>query len=541
MAGAGWQANFSSMRGFGSMTRFFNTDGPQTYPEDKVSIGLQQVASLGLAPAPAVAAYLTTEGSLWWMLAIAGVMLVLVTAFAARLQGEIRCVTVAFALVAHCVLFTSAFSGHPWQIDSHMLFFAVLAIVATLGSIKALLFATVLVALHHLSFALLLPQLVYPVAGFADALSRTVFHAAIVVLEVGVLLLSIQRRQKIEAALSQEQAAASDRARAASEAEARAIDAQQQATNVVDVFGRHMGEMAAGRVNSPISTSFAGAYEPMRENFNHLCSTLDGSLRLAVEASEEFSEKSQDVAGSARDLAERTESQAAALAETSVALQELQGAVHTSASDTEKASENTQEAYQSAQRNGEVMRAAMNAMSEIEGSSKEISKIILVIEEISFQTNLLALNAAVEAARAGESGRGFAVVASEVGTLAQRTSEAANEVKTLIATSSQEVSRGVTLVNQAGDALEEIVQQSSEATQLMNGIASTVREQAAAMSEMTDALNNLDGATQTNSALVDVMKTLSSDMDDKARVLRHAMDCYDLSEPVISDMQEQAA
>ena len=89
-------------------------------------------------------------------------------------------------------------------------------------------------------------------------------------------------------------------------------------------------------------------------------------------------------------------------------------------------------------------------MARIEESSRKISDIISVIDEIARQTNLLALNAAVEAARAGEAGRGFAVVASEVRSLAQRSSQAAKDIKDLITNSSNQVQDGVELVNRAG-------------------------------------------------------------------------------------------
>jgi aerotaxis receptor len=105
----------------------------------------------------------------------------------------------------------------------------------------------------------------------------------------------------------------------------------------------------------------------------------------------------------------------------------------------------SQESEQSqalAQRGGQAMGEAAEAIGAIEQSSAKMSEIIAVIEGIAFQTNILALNAAVEAARAGEQGRGFAVVASEVRALAQRSATASKEIRELIGNSAAQVGDG---------------------------------------------------------------------------------------------------
>ncbi|PCJ04870.1 MAG: hypothetical protein COB16_17310 [Rhodobacteraceae bacterium] len=173
-----------------------------------------------------------------------------------------------------------------------------------------------------------------------------------------------------------------------------------------------------------------------------------------------------------------------------------------------------------------MMKAAVDAMGNIQKSSTEISKIIDVIEDISFQTNLLALNAGVEAARAGDSGRGFAVVAAEVRGLAQRTADAANQVKGLISTSANQVIEGSKLVNSAGQALEDIVKKVSDTNDLIEKISSTSTDQASALSEMADALGSLDSATQTNAAMVEEMSAMSMTMDTKARDLEKTLSQY---------------
>src|SRR5882724_2490000 len=156
-----------------------------------------------------------------------------------------------------------------------------------------------------------------------------------------------------------------------------------------------------------------------------------------------------------------------------------------------------------ADRGGGVVAQAVTAMSRIEESSRRISEIIGVIDEIARQTNLLALNAAVEAARAGEAGRGFAVVAQEVRSLAQRSSQAAKDIKDLITNSSGKVQEGVALVNKAGASLGEIVESIKKVAAIVSDIATASGEQSTGIDQVNAALNQMDEVTQQNSALVE--------------------------------------
>jgi len=191
-----------------------------------------------------------------------------------------------------------------------------------------------------------------------------------------------------------------------------------------------------------------------------------------------------------------------------------------------KNAENAQQANQSAaatqrvaDRGGEVVAQAVGAMAKIEDSSRKISDIIGVIDEIARQTNLLALNAAVEAARAGEAGRGFAVVASEVRSLAQRSSQAAKDIKDLITNSNSQVKDGVELVNQAGTALGEIVESIKTVAAIVADIASASGEQATGLEQINKALNQMDEVTQQNSALVEENAATAKTLEHQAKAM----------------------
>jgi methyl-accepting chemotaxis protein len=167
-----------------------------------------------------------------------------------------------------------------------------------------------------------------------------------------------------------------------------------------------------------------------------------------------------------------------------------------------------------------VVANAVNAMHRIEQSSSQISNIIGVIDEIAFQTNLLALNAGVEAARAGEAGKGFAVVAQEVRELAQRSAQAAKEIKDLIRNSTDEVSTGVKLVQETGEALKVIEAQVVTINAQLDAIATSAREQSVGLAEVNTAVNQMDQVTQQNAAMVEESTAASASLASEVTRMR---------------------
>jgi methyl-accepting chemotaxis protein len=268
----------------------------------------------------------------------------------------------------------------------------------------------------------------------------------------------------------------------------------------------------------------------------HLCEGVNGLLDTMVNvvadikaSAAEVSSAAAEISTSTTDLSQRTEEQAASLEETSASMEEISATVKKNAESAQQANQFASSTREVAGRGGEVVAKAVSAMSRIEESSRKISDIISVIDEIARQTNLLALNAAVEAARAGEAGRGFAVVASEVRSLAQRSSQAAKDIKDLITSSSSQVQEGVELVNKAGSSLTEIVDSIKKVAQIVADIAAASEEQSTGIDQVNTALTQMDEVTQQNSALVEENAATAKTLEQQSAAMNERVGAFKLT------------
>lgn len=500
---------------------------------------------------PAVVAYIT--GNDWLVALISGLILAALVQLSFRGAPELARLAVTGGIVGLTALFTAAFAGHPWQIDSHMLYFASLAALVLLVDVRALLLATVLILVHHIGLTLLMPGLIYPSFELIANLERLVLHAVVVAAEFAALIYAVHVRLSLihsndaahtealqlledtaaakasaeasNEAAKQAQARAEEATRSAEDAlvraeceanRAKAADSetiqrakdqqtrQQETTAIVQETVNRLGvslkRLADGDLSVDIEEEFAPEYEDLRLAFNDSVNELSIAFKSVLSESDLILGDTIDIAQSSEALARRTEEQANTLAQITASTEKLRNRISDAARNSQETSQTVANTRESATTTTKTVHKAVQSMGAIEDSSKQIEKITGVIDEISFQTNLLALNAGVEAARAGEAGRGFAVVASEVRALAQRSSDAAREINEIIARSGEEIRQGVKLVRDTGTAIEDIHAAVQSISNDTDKIADGTTKQAEDVKTITAALSNLDSITQQNAA-----------------------------------------
>lgn len=271
-------------------------------------------------------------------------------------------------------------------------------------------------------------------------------------------------------------------------------DAGSQQQGLLKVLDRlRAGDLVeAGNRARDLPSDLAAEVEKATAALASLIKRIQGSSR-------EVSVVGGEVQSTASDLASGFSEQSAAVVEITATIEELARTAAQIATNAERQAELAAHAEAGGDRGAAAVDSAVAGLDGLRdriggiatradslGSrSKEIYRILDLINEIAQETHILALNAAIEAETAGEHGRRFAVVAEEVRRLAHRARESVQSVRALLEEFVGAIRSTVVATEEGTKEADEVLEQARAAEVSIEGLRSALSETARASREIS--------------------------------------------------------
>ncbi|MCL5268864.1 MAG: methyl-accepting chemotaxis protein [Bacteroidetes bacterium] len=344
-------------------------------------------------------------------------------------------------------------------------------------------------------------------------------------------------------------AAAETAAREAGEAKSLSEKQSQYLASSVESILSKMNKFAEGDLTVSLDVDGDDDIAKLFSGFNKSVNNIHAMIRQLQESIETTASAATQISSSSEQLAAGVQEQSAQANEVAAAVEEMTRTIIENSKNATQTAQAAMENGKMAKDGGDVVRETTNKMREIADvvrdsagtvhklgeSSKEISEIISVIDDIADQTNLLALNAAIEAARAGDQGKGFAVVADEVRKLAERTTQATKQIEDMIRSiqsetreavdsmkkGTEEVEEGMLLANKAGEALEKMVAEAQKSVDMINQIAAASEEQSTTSEQISRNVESISSVSSESAAGVSQIARSSDDLNRLTENLRN--------------------
>ncbi len=274
------------------------------------------------------------------------------------------------------------------------------------------------------------------------------------------------------------------------------------AQGVARVAGGDLAQPVEGGGGDEIG-QLAHAVEAMRQSLHNLVGQVRSHALAAIDSIHEID-------GAVEGQAATSTQMSASVAEITSTMEELSASSTQISEHSKSVVDIANQTWEQSKRGADAMDLVMTKMTDIQqdnenslseilelGSrSKEISKVMSIINTIADQTKLIAFNAALEAASAGEAGRRFGVVAAEIRRLADSVTNSTGEIETKVSQIQDSISRLIITSEKGGAGITD-------------GLVATSNT-AALLGEMVDAARQTTSAAQQISLSTQQQKTASN-------------------------------
>lgn len=286
--------------------------------------------------------------------------------------------------------------------------------------------------------------------------------------------------------------------------------------NKIDHIVQANKKIANGDLSEKLPEEGSDEFAEIFRHLNIMSDSLKTVIQAVNEAADVLVDESSSSKNLSRELASSTNTQAAAVEEISVSMEEMSATI-------DQTSHHAQTTETIAKTSAQEIESSNDSSKKAIESMFSIKEELNAIGDIAKQTNILALNASVEAARAGSAGAGFSVVAGEVRKLAERSKHSAEKIETLF-------SNGVKIVNLTSDNLTQLVPDITKTYTLLSEIVASSLEQSSGASEINNAIQGLNNVTQTNAQIADNMTNKAEKLNQYATLLRDRISFFKLNQ-----------
>ncbi|MCL1935404.1 MAG: methyl-accepting chemotaxis protein [Defluviitaleaceae bacterium] len=288
----------------------------------------------------------------------------------------------------------------------------------------------------------------------------------------------------------------------------------------VNEISRIMEDISKGDLRANTDVDFIGSYSPIKKSIDTTLETLRATMMEIQKTSEYILSGAESISNSSDILFRGAEEQNKSISNLIENTKQIAEYTEQNKISTEEANTKTKDSLEKVN----IGTQSVASMSEIMGKTKEscvsISKIIKVIEDISFQTNLLSLNAAVEAARAGEHGRGFSVVAEEVRNLAGKSSESAKNTVLIMDENNIIVDQGINSSKKVESSFLEIKQDINQINDIISEIAKKANIQVESINIINESVSQIGQVVKNNNESAEESAGTARELRDRAQVLQ---------------------